>query len=261
QAIMVGPSVMGGGKAPAWIEGALDAQGLRGSPAFQKQAKPYSIGPVLDAVSFHVYEGLDSAFSGQDRTLEVAFGEIRRVFEQWEERAAGFAYPRKQEYWHTEGNFDFFGVLSAERRAAWRLQFFTRAFAAGVRKVVVMDASKPEQAAVRAYVRVLPDPFPMERAETQARILSGRPVLFWHRDSTNATAGRVWVVWATAGTGEATVEIPCLREAVSSVSVDGAHNSITPTNGRVQLQLRGDAKMAPPVLLIDRSVVEQKQLN
>jgi len=252
QAVILGPSVMGGGKAPAWIEAALDAGALRGSPDFRRRATPYSIGPALDVVTFHLYEGLDSAFTGKDRTIEVVFGEIRRVFEQWEDRAAGFAYRRKQEYWHTEGNFDFFGILSQERRAAWRVQFCTRAFAAGIRKVVVMDASKPEQAAVRAYVHALPDPFPMQRADQQVQVSSGNPVVFRHLDHTNAQAGRVWVLWAAADTGEAEVEVPSVGQQVARVSLDGAKTLLTSTNGRVRIHLRGDTKMAPPVLLIDR---------
>jgi hypothetical protein len=84
QAVILGPSVMGGGQASTWIESALDAQALRGSPVFRARARPYSIGPALDVVSFHIYEGLDSAFTGKDRTIEVAFSEIRAVFERWE---------------------------------------------------------------------------------------------------------------------------------------------------------------------------------
>ncbi len=253
QAVIVGPSVMGGGKAPVWIEAALDAQAMRGSPEFRRRGQPYSIGPALDVVSFHVYEGLDGVFTGKDRTIEVVFDEIRSVFERWENRAAGFAYARKQEYWHTEGNFDFFGILSQERRAAWRVQFFTRAFAAGVRKVVVMDASRPEQVAVRAYIQALPDPFPMKRANDRVAVVSGSPVAFCHLDNTNTDAGRVWVLWAAAGTGGGEVELPCIREQVKLVQVDGTETRTNPANGRLSVQLRGDGKMAPPVLLIDRA--------
>jgi hypothetical protein len=251
-AVIVGPSVMGGGKSIAWIEAALDARAMRGSPEFRQRGQPYSIGPALDVVSFHIYEGLNAAMPGRDRTIEVVFGDIRRLFEEWEQRAPGFAYPRKLEYWHTEGNFDFLGILSRERRAAWRIQFFTRAFAAGIRKVVVMDASRPEQAAVRAYIRGLPQPFPMERADAQITGLAGRPVAFCHEDDTNSEAGRVWVLWAAAGTGDADLEVPCIREQIKTVRVDGSEDVTTSSKGRLRIHLRGDSKMAPPVLLIDR---------
>jgi len=203
-------------------------------------------------VSFHIYEGLNAALPGSDRTVEVVLSEIRRVFEGWENRAPGFAYPRKREYWQTEGNFDFLGILSRERRAAWRIQFFTRAFAAGIRKVIVMDASRPEQAAVRAYIRALPHPFPMQRADARITALGGRPVAFCHQDRTNADAGRVWILWAAAGTGSAEVELPCIREQIKRVLVDGTETLMTRTNGSVRIHLRGDSKMAPPVLVLDR---------
>jgi hypothetical protein len=251
--MIVGPAANIGPKSLDWIESALDAPSMRGSPAFRQQGRPRSIGPVLDVVSFHIYEGLDTAFAGKDRTIEIVFGEIREVFERWETRAAGFNYPRKEEYWHTEGNFDFLGVLSQERRAAWRVQFLTRAFAAGIRKVMVMDASRPEQTAVRAYVRALPDPFPMQRADDRVRILSGTPVVFRHRDSTNADAGCVWIVWAAAGTGDAEVELPVVRQKLKAVQLDGTESRIASANGRVRIQLRGETKMAPPILLIDRA--------
>jgi hypothetical protein len=252
RAVILGPATMGSGKACRWIEGALDAGALNGSPACRSQGAPYSIGPVLDAISFHVYEGLDSALSGKERTVEIAFSEIRDLFERYEDRSAGFHYARKQQYWHTEGNFDFFGVLSRERRAAWRMQFFTRAFAAGISKVAVMDASKPEQAAVRAYVDALPDPFPMRRAGDRVKVLSGSPAVFLHLDDTNAEAGRVWVLWATGASG-AEVDVPTIRERVMQVSADASHIPLKSANHAVRVRLKGDAKMAPPILLLDRA--------
>ncbi len=251
RAVILGPGTMSSRNACRWIEGALDAAALNGSPAYRVRGTAYSIGPVLDAVSFHVYEGLDSAFSGGDRTVEVVFSEIRGLFERYEDRSPRFHYARKEQYWHTEGNFDFFGVLSRERRAAWRIQFFTRAFAAGISKVVVMDASKPEQAAVRAYVDALPDPFPMRRAGDKVKVVSGTPAVFLHLDSTNADAGRVWVLWAT-GQGGAEVDVPAIRARVMQVSADASRLPLESPGHTVRVRLKGDAKMAPPVLVIDR---------
>ena len=253
RAVIIGPAANIGSKSLAWIESTLDAPSMRGSPEFRRRGQSYSIGPALDVVSFHIYEGLDTAFSGKDRTIEVVFSEVRDVFERWQDRAAGFTYPRKEEYWHTEGNFDFLGVLSRERRAAWRVQFLTRAFAAGIRKAMVMDASGPEQTAVRAYIRALPNPFPMQRANDQAGALSGTPVVFCHRDGTNADAGRVWVLWAAAGTGDAEVELPTVRKQVRIVQIDGAEDILAGTDEHSRVHLRGESKMAPPVLLIDRA--------
>lgn len=254
-AVIIGPAANIGPGSLSWIEFALDASAKRGSAEFRQRGQPYSMGPILDVVSFHVYEGLDTAFMGKDRTVEVVFGELRGVFERWQNRATGFTYPQKEEYWHTEGNFDFLGVLSKERRAAWRIQFLTRAFAAGVRKVMVMDASLPEQTAVRAYVRALPNPFPMQRAEDQARVVSGTAAVFCHPEGTNSEAGRVWVLWATAGTGDAQVELPILRTEARAVQVDGVEAILPSASRRVQVHLRGETKMAPPVLVIDRGPV------
>jgi hypothetical protein len=253
QAVIIGPAANIGSKSLTWIESTLDAPAMGGSPEFRRRGQPYSIGPALDVVSFHIYEGLDTAFTGKDRTIEVAFSEVHDVFERWQDRAAGFTYARKEEYWHTEGNFDFLGVLSRERRAAWRVQFLTRAFAAGIRKAMVMDASRVEQTAVRAYIRVLPNPFPMQRANDRVRALSGTPVVFCHPDNTNADAGRVWVLWATAGTGDAEVELPTLRKQVRAVLIDGTENVMAVTNEHLRIHLLGESKMAPPVLLVDRA--------
>jgi hypothetical protein len=203
-------------------------------------------------VSFHIYEGLDSAFSGEDRDIELAFSEIQAVFEQAESSGSGFGFPRKREYWQTEGNFDFLGILSAPRRAAWRMQFMTRAFAAGVAKVCVMDASRDERAAVRTYIEALPNPFPMRRMSSQADVLSGRATVFWHADPPAPEPGGVWALWAEAGAGDATVSIPIARGEAIIRQVDGASQVVHAVNGRAIIFLRGDAKMAPPVLVIDR---------
>ena len=252
-AFILGPAVMGGGGACDWIKNALDAQSLNGSPTFHARAVPYSIGPVVDGVSFHLYEGLDSAFSGKNRTVGPVFMEVREIFEQWEKQAPGFDYSKKQQYWHTEGDFNFFGVLSKKRLASWRLQFFTRAFAAGVSKVAVMDASKPEQIAVRAYVDALPNPFPMRCAEDDVKVLSGRSVVFRHMDGPAESAGRVWVLWA-ANADPAVVEVPVRAKEITLISIDGRATRIKSAADHVTVRLEGDAKIAPPLLLIDREM-------
>jgi hypothetical protein len=244
-----------------WIEAALDPLSTQSSPALPSRSQGWSIGPEIDAVSFHIYEGLDSAFNGRDRDIELAFNEIRAVFERAESRSTGFAFARKREFWHTEGNFDFLGILSAPRRAAWRMQFMTRAFAAGVAKVCVMDACPAEQAAIRTYIETLPNPFPMRRMSNQVDILSGRAAVFWHPDQPGPGSGAVWVLWAQAGTGEATVSIPVERAETIIREVDGANQVAPAVKGRVTILLRGDAKMAPPVLVIDRPSAPRQQAS
>lgn len=252
QAIIVGPALASGKQGLRWLETALDAGAQAGSPAFGAQAKSYSIGPVLDVVSFHDYEGLDSAFTKEPRTIGQVFEDVRAVFEKWENKAPGFTYHRKQDYWHTEGNFDFIGALSAERRASWRMQFFTRAFAAGVRKVCVMDASARERIAVRAYVRALPWPFPMGPADSEVKVLHGRGMCFRHQDGDTPEAGQVWVLWAVADTGIAQVEIPVIHKRVTLIQVDGTRIEQDTLGNRLIIELKGDSKMAAPILVLDR---------
>jgi len=204
-----------------------------------------SLASAIDVVSFHIYEGLDSALSGQDRDIDLAFDEISTLFRQ-----AGFP---KSEYWHTEGNFDFLGILSAPRRAAWRVQFMTRAFAAGVAKVCVMDASPLEQLAVRAYIDALPYPFPILRMSNQVAILSGRANVFWHPDRAQPPREGVWILWAEAGAGEAGVSIPIDHPKAVLRQLDGTESIARATNGCVTICLPGDPKMARPVLVLDRS--------
>ena len=205
RAMVLAPATAGGLAVP-WIQAALDAKQLKGSPDYRRSAVPYSIGPVADGVSFHIYEGLAVVFGDPDCTVERLVGKIRGVFNRWESRAPGSHYAEKHEYWHTEGNFDFIGWLSAERRAAWRMQFFTRAFAAGVRKVCIMDPSQCERAAVHGYVQALPRPFPMRPADAEVKVASGRATAFVHIDGDKPEAGRVWVLWAVAGAGDAAGE-------------------------------------------------------
>lgn len=252
QAIIVAPGMAGGKHGLSWLATALDAPAVAGSPAFRAQGKSYSIGPVIDVVSIHNYEGLDSFFSGSPRTIGQVLDDVSAVFEKWEQRSPGFTYSRKREYWHTEGNFDFVGILSAERRAAWRFQFFTRAFASGIRKVCVMDASPSEQRAVRAYVDALPNPFPMLEASNEVSVVHGQIAAFRHPESIEPGASQVWVIWPLAGTGDATVEVPVRRPQAQVVAVDGQSRSVPARNGRVRLELKGDSKMAPALLVIDR---------
>jgi hypothetical protein len=253
QAVIVAPALASGKHGIPWLEATLDAEEMAGSPEFRTRGKPYSVGPVTDVVSLHNYEGLDSVFAGEPRTMVQVLDDVNAVFEKWEQRSPGFNYARKQEFWHTEGNFDFIGALSAERRAAWRMQSFTRSFAAGLRKVCVMDASAPEQAAVRAYVRALPWPFPMKSADTDVKVLRGKATAYRHLDENTADAGQVWVLWADADTGDAQVEVPIIRERVTLVNLDDSETVADARGHRLVVELKGDKKMAPPVIVIDRA--------
>ncbi|HEX3988434.1 MAG TPA: hypothetical protein VHZ30_03320 [Verrucomicrobiae bacterium] len=250
-AVIVAPGLAAGKDGLAWLASALNANELSGSPTYRERGKPFSIGRAVDVVSLHNFEGLDSAFSGEPRTIAQVLDDVSGVFEKWENGPPGFAYDRKQEFWHTEGNFDFIGALSADRRAAWRIQFYTRAFAAGIRKVCVMDASAKERIAVKAYVHALPWPFPMQEASSEIKILRGSVAAFRHPDGNGPEAGQVWVLWAIANTGDATVEIPARQNRIDVISMDGKSKTKTAAGGRLQLDLKGDPKMAAPLIIVD----------
>jgi len=256
QAIVTTPALACGSGDYGWLEETLASARLAGSPEYKRQGVRFSIGPSTDAVSFHIYEGLDTGISGKDRTIERAFMEVRDIFERHEDKMSGHAYSRKQEYWHTEGNYDFIGVMSEERRAAWRFQFMTRAFAAGIRKVAIMDASPKERIAVRAYVQALPDPFPMFPAVSKLRVTLGKVAAFRHQNNSGIKGNDVWIVWAMAGTGPAEVEIRVKNSRVETVSVDGKHETVMAVNSKVKVQLRSDQKMPPPLIILDRPAVK-----
>ena len=241
------PAVASGSHALPWIEKALDAHQMAGSPEYRSRGIPYSIGPAAGEISFHIYEGLDSAFSGQDRTIERIFEELRGMFEKWEKASDGFHYIPKREYWHTEGNFDFIGALSAERRAAWRIQFMTRAFASGVRKICVMDASEKEQTAVRTYVKTLPWPFPMQSADSLVRTQHDSISVFFHEDALSNTNRSVWIVWVAAGQQGTEVEIPVRGDSVHVLDITGAETTVLSKLGYVSIHLKGDQKNGAPI--------------
>ncbi|TWT85669.1 hypothetical protein Pla123a_04760 [Posidoniimonas polymericola] len=256
-AVIVAPGCAGGGHANEWIRQTLDAGALHGSPDYRTTGQAYSIGPAINAASFHVYEGMDSFVTGTPRTIETVYAEQRPLYDAWAERA-GAAPPR--EYWHTEGNYDFLGVTSARRRADWRWQFFTRAFAAGVDKVCVMDASQAEQTAVRLYVRHLPAPTPMRNATDEARLIAGQAAVFVHDDPAHDGpppddghhSGRVWVAWALPGGEAAEVEIPVVNDEIVVVGTTGREETKRPSGGVVRLRLPADKAITPSVMVVDR---------
>lgn len=258
KAVIVAPGMASGKNGLPWLEAALDGKSMKGSPTYRKAGREYSIGPVVDVISFHNYEGLDSAFGGGSRTIGPVFDEVRGVVERWEQSQPVTSLTRKEEYWHTEGSYDFVGVLSASRRANWRFQFFTRVFACGIRKVCVMDASPLEQTAVQAYVSTLPNPFPMVAADKEVTVIQGQPVAFRHDDGARPVDGRVWSIWATANTGDAVVEFAVMQPRVTIISVDGSRIAVDANAGRIRFTLKGDSKMAQAVLVVDRAKSGQR---
>ena len=105
---------------------------------------------------------------------------------------------------------------------------------------------------VKSYVRALPQPFPMRRAASEARLLGGRAAVFRHPDGSVPGDGQVGVLWAVAGSGNSKVEAPVVRGQVTVVQVDGSRTAVPAPSGRLAVALKGDPRMAPPVMAIDR---------
>ena len=101
-------------------------------------------------------------------------------------------------------------------------------------------------------VRVLPRPWPMLFAAEDVRVPRGTVLAFRHVDGADLRAGQVWIVWSTADTGDATVRIPVRRPEVEVISVTGGSSRLRARDGWVQIELPGDPKMAPGVLVVDR---------
>ena len=94
----------------------------------------------------------------------------------------------------------------------------------------------------------------MEPADNRVKGLAGHVTAFHHLDSVAAESGQVWIVWALAGTGNARVQIPVTHDRVKVMNVDGTdsfQNAAT-TDHQVTIDLQGDSKMAPAVIVIDR---------
>jgi hypothetical protein len=249
EAVIIGPSVTD--TEGNWVAQTLDAHGMAGSPFYRARGIPYSIGPSLDVVSFHIYEGMDTFFASRDRTVECKFLEIRDTFEAWED-VPGFEYARKQEYWHTEGSFDFgLSDLSGVEKASWYWQFMTRAFAAGMRKVCVMDAVPDERSAIHNYTALLPSPHPMLYAPNDLRVISGQVLAFRHPLGEHPRDGQIWVLWAADDTSGASVQVPVARQDITLLRHDGAAQVVHPDGHWLPLDLSGGANVSSTYLVVD----------
>jgi hypothetical protein len=96
----------------------------------------------------------------------------------------------------------------------------------------------------------------MKSADTEVKLLRGRAAAFRHPDGDLPESGQVWVLWAIADSGDASVEVPVSRERVTLVRVDGSESVMRATGHRLTLELKGDRKMGPPVILVDRVIQE-----
>lgn len=66
------------------------------------------------------------------------------------------------------------------------------------------------------------------------------------------------VLWAVADQGDAQVEVPVIRDRVTLVQVDGSNTEHRLSGHALTVNLKGDRKMAPPVLVVDRPESESR---
>ena len=74
RALILVPAAAGNRNALPWIRAALEPHRLSGSAEFRRRGIPYSIGPLADGVSFHIYEGLNAVFYSGNDTVERILG-------------------------------------------------------------------------------------------------------------------------------------------------------------------------------------------
>ena len=251
RALIIAPSTAGGSSSVRWTEEALGLHGLTGTAAYRAARRTYSIGPWTDVVGFHIYEGLNSFLAGEDATIDRAKRDALAPFLEWHRRE-GSGSAANLPCWHTEGNFDFLKVSPEERRVAWRFQAFARAFAAGVSKINVMDASPLERVAVRQFIDVLPDPFPMLPASKDVEMFGGAVTAFRHTDGEAPADGQVWVMWADNGSEGADVGVDVFHDVVRIHHVDGTDETMRPADGKLRLTLPGDPDISTPIMIEDR---------
>jgi len=96
----------------------------------------------------------------------------------------------------------------------------------------------------------------MKTADSEVKILRGHAAVFRHPDDERPEADQVWILWAMAGTGEARVEVPVRRIHVRLVQADGSESITSAPGHQLRLELNGDRKMPPPVLVLDRGFPE-----
>jgi hypothetical protein len=94
-------------------------------------------------------------------------------------------------------------------------------------------------------------------ADTAVNVRQGLAAVFRHRDGDELAAGQVWILWAVAGSGNARVQVPVERAEVTLLHPDGSENQETATDHQLTVDLPGDQKMAPPVIVLDRPPAPQ----
>ena len=254
----------------SWTTAVLQAGTQEASPTYLANGIDYVAGPAVDVPSFHSYEILGGIFGnafldGDDISAQQLLKGARRTKAKWQEfeNQPGHEYAPKTELWHTEGGFGFIAD-DPEGKKHWIIQWLTQAFAAGVTKATIMDASPEQARAVRTMTCLLPDPFPM--VDVTAAVGANPAATFVFRATRNTDGGATYVAWARTGEGNIfppQVSLPVNSDDVKIVTWDGAVTSATvatdPSSGAKSVTLSlpgGGAPFNAPLFIVDQPAAQ-----
>jgi hypothetical protein len=249
RAVVVAPALQhpSNSSAQDFLNEILDRNCSVASDQYKKNGVKYAAGPTMDVVSFHGYEQLDSVFD--DSLIQDNFPIIKKIFDNPKYvHQPGFSYALKTHYWCTECEYDFAVKDSGATGAKgnWLLQWFARAFAAGVERVTVMDAnlSTPEQQAATEMIRLLPRPWGIQDV---TKLLGYDPSAVSIYRWTSPTDGHwVYVAWAANGSSGVTVKLPVQRAEPFQSTWDGGDSVLHASAGSVTVTLAGSPGYAAP---------------
>jgi hypothetical protein len=249
-----------------WTTHVLQAGTQEASPTYIANGIDYVAGPSVDVASFHSYELLGGIFGnafldGDDLSAQQLLKQARKTKAKWQqfETQAGYTYAPKTELWHTEGGFGFVAD-DPQGKQNWVVQWLTQAFAFGVTKATIMDATPEEARAVRTMTCLLPNPFPVVNVTTAVGANPSDAFVF--RSTRNTDGGSTFVAWARSGGGNVIsghVTVPVTGSNVKIVSRDGVVSAASVTTNPVTgaktatVDLpTGGGPFNPPVFVVDQ---------
>lgn len=263
-AVVVGDASGNGTSDEDFLREILDSGTNKASADYVKNGRRYAAGPSIEVASFHVYEQTVGLFNSA-QSNEDFYRHIKAIYDHYE-RQPGFHYPRKKEYWLTEGGYDFsigdppaIGMLNLPvstppnvglgYRANWTWQAAARAFDSGITKLCIQDTnlSPPQQVAVRTLIRSVDNPLRLRNVTQQLGVAASEASVF----RTRSPRADTYMAWAANGSAGATVRLPVHAAQVRVIRTDGSETLVPSSNGVVQLSLDGGAPFTPPLIIVD----------
>ena len=273
KAFVIGPANAYGtakpGSSPNWVADILDPNTTDASAQYLAAGLHFSAGPSLDGVSFHVYEGEPDKVFNLEVSVENAYTQVRDVFTA-HEKTRGFSYRPKTSYWCTECTLDYFTSQQVPAQspvnpyAAWRVQWFSRAFALGVDKLTVMDPSPQEVQAVATYLRIMPNPHGITEVTTALGYDPKQVRIF----RLVAPGDRHWIYQAfvqppcedpfacdasTTNALPTTLQLPVRGAAPTLETMSGSTSPLQPSGGMVSVTVSPGEPYGASVYVIDQA--------